>query len=212
MHLVTVLYNSEDSLSAFLHSLWSQAFRDWRLVAVDNASRDRSHEVVAAAAAGDSRITLVRNAANLGFAKAANQNLRAAAAGGDFFVLLNPDTAFGPAFLGDLIARRDALRAPVLAPRIMRLGHPGEAWYAGGHLDDGWVFRNVHEPYRRRPAPPLAAAARRGVEVQKPRMGFAPAVLTWSGLALTIRERARKRDGIHFLRHRRLHWQPDPQG
>ena len=161
VHLVTVLYNGEASLPGFLDSLKAQTFRDWRLIAVDNVSRDRSCEVVTVAR--DDRITLIRNTANLGFAKAANQGLRAAvAAGGEFFVLLNPDTAFSPAFLGDLIARRDALRAPVIVPRIMYMQQPDEAWYAGGHLEDGWVFKNVHEPHDpgdTRPARPVDFAS-----------------------------------------------------
>ena len=146
LHLITVLYNGADALPAFLDSLKAQSFRDWRLIAIDNASPDDSGEI--AAAAGDDRITVVRNPANLGFAKAANQGLREAArAGGDFFVLFNPDTVFGPEFLGDFVAARDRLDAQVIAPRIMLLERPDRAWYAGGHLEQGWVFRNVHEDY-----------------------------------------------------------------
>ncbi len=146
VHLITVLYNGADSLPAFLDCLKAQTLRDWHLIAVDNASHDRSRELVTAA--GDNRITLVRNAANLGFAKATNQALRAAiAAGGEFFVLFNNDTLFGPDFLRELVEARAALGADVIAPRIMYMEQPNEAWYAGGHLEDGWEFRNVHEPY-----------------------------------------------------------------
>ena len=146
VHLITVLYNSADALPSFLDSLKAQTFRDWHLIAIDNASPDGAGDV--AAASGDERVTVVRNAANLGFAKAANQGLRQAARdGGDFFVLFNNDTVFGPDFLGDFVAARDRLDAQVIAPRIMRLERPDQAWYAGGHLDQGWVFRNVHESY-----------------------------------------------------------------
>ena len=146
LYLVTVLYNGEASLPGFLDSLKAQTYRDWRLIAVDNASRDRSCEVVAAT--GDDRVTLVRNTANLGFAKATNQGLRAAvAAGGEFVVLFNNDTLFGPDFLRELVEARAALGAEVIAPRIMYMEQPDEAWYAGGHLEDGWQFQNVHEPY-----------------------------------------------------------------
>lgn len=146
IHLITVLYNSADALPSFLDSLKAQSFRDWRLIAIDNASPDSAGDI--AAAAGDDRITIVRNPANLGFAKAANQGLRQAArAGGEFFVLLNPDTVFGPEFLGEFVAARDRSQAQVIAPRIMLLERPDQAWYAGGHLEQGWVFRNIHEEY-----------------------------------------------------------------
>lgn len=146
IHLITILYNSADALPAFLDSLKAQSFHDWRLIAIDNASPDGAGDI--AAASGDDRITVVRNASNLGFAKAANQGLREAARdGGEFFVLFNNDTVFGPEFLADFVAARDRLQAQVIAPRIMRLERPDKAWYAGGHLDQGWVFRNIHEEY-----------------------------------------------------------------
>src|SRR5689334_11994830 len=104
--LVVVLYNSGDLLRTYLDSLLAQDMRDWRLIAVDNASRDGSAAMVADLA--DPRVTLLRNDANLGFARAVNQGLREAARDpdADFFVLMNTDTAFAPDFLRRLLDMR----------------------------------------------------------------------------------------------------------
>jgi GT2 family glycosyltransferase len=155
--LVTVLYNGRACLPAFAASLLAQDFRDWQLIAVDNASADGSAAVLADA--GDARISVVGNARNLGFARAANQGIRAALArGAGFVVLINNDTVLPADFLSRFCARRRDTGAEVIAPRIMQLGRPDEAWYAGGHLEHGWIFRNVHEPYD--PAAASMAAAR----------------------------------------------------
>lgn len=144
--LVTILYKSEAGLPAFLACLQAQDAQDWHLFVIDNASPDGSLAVVVALA--DSRITIIRNQINLGFAKAANQGLRAAVATGDFVVLFNNDTWFGPDFLRRLVQIRTELSADVIAPRVMYMDQPNTSWYAGGYLEDGWVFRNVHEDHR----------------------------------------------------------------
>jgi GT2 family glycosyltransferase len=146
VHLVTVLYNSADCLPAFLASLAAQDSSRWHLTAIDNASVDGGAALLAAS--GDSRISVTRNPKNLGFARAANQGMRAAlAAGAEFVVLLNNDVELPPDFLRRFLAARDALDANVLVPRIMYRHPPGASWYAGGHFERGWVFRNVHEEY-----------------------------------------------------------------
>ena len=117
--LVTVLYRSAEGLERFLAGLRAQDLPAWRLHVVDNASPDDSAEIVARQA--DPRIRLIRNARNLGFARAANQGLRAGlAAGGDCLVLINNDTMLAPDFLHRLKAARDAAGAEVFAPRVMQ--------------------------------------------------------------------------------------------
>lgn len=146
VHLVTILYNSERALRPFLDSLLAQDMRDWRLTAVDNASTDGAARVIGELA--DSRVDIVRNAVNLGFAKAANQGLRhAARRGAGFSVLINNDTAFAPDFLRKFLAARDRLDAGVISPRIMYLDDPERSWYAGGHFDRNYILKNVHETF-----------------------------------------------------------------
>ncbi|MBS0570418.1 MAG: glycosyltransferase family 2 protein [Proteobacteria bacterium] len=72
----------------------------------DNASRDGSVEAVARRWAGDARLRIVRNGANLGFGAACNRG--AAIAQGDAVLFLNPDCRIEP----DTIARLRTLLDP----------------------------------------------------------------------------------------------------
>ncbi len=146
VHLITILYKSEVSLPTFLDSLQAQDLKGWRLHVIDNASPDNSLRIVRER--GDPRITVINNEKNLGFAKAANQGMRAGiAAGGEFLVLINNDTVFSPDFLWRLVKVRSGLPAGVIAPRVMHREQPDESWYAGGSLDNSWLFTNVHHNY-----------------------------------------------------------------
>ena len=144
--IILVLYRSRDELPALWECLAAQGFRDWRVIALDNSPEDGGGDFLAGL--GDARVEVVRNTQNLGFARAVNQGLhRALAAGVPRCLLLNPDTEFGPDFLAGLMAAWDATGAQVIAPRVMYHDDPTRAWYAGGHLDFGWVFANRHDPY-----------------------------------------------------------------
>jgi GT2 family glycosyltransferase len=148
IYLVTVLYNSRDCIASFAGSLVGQDFRDWRLVAIDNASSDGCSDILSNAM--DGRTSILRNSTNVGFARAANQGMRAAfAQGAEFVILINNDIVMPATFLARFLALRRELQADVITPRIMNLDRPDEAWYAGGHLEYGWLFLNIHEPYDR---------------------------------------------------------------
>jgi GT2 family glycosyltransferase len=124
--------------------LTAQRHVGWRLIAIDNASRDGCADRLAALA--DPRIVVLRNASNAGFARATNRGLRhALEEGGEFVVLMNNDVEFAPDFLGDFLAARRTLDAQAITPRIAYLRSPNEAWYAGGHFDSSWIFKSVHE-------------------------------------------------------------------
>jgi GT2 family glycosyltransferase len=154
VHIVTVLYNSAAVLDRFMTSLAAQTHTDWRLIAVDNNSHDGSPDRLVALT--DRRIHIIRNHANLGFARATNRGLRRALdEGGDFAIMMNNDTEFAPDFLAGFLAARDALQADAIAPRIMHLRTPAKAWYAGGHVADEWIFKSVHEEIE--PANPPAS-------------------------------------------------------
>lgn len=96
------------ALPAALHG-W-----DASIVVVDNASSDGS----ASLAAGHSGVTVIGNAANVGYARAMNQAL--AGAGAPVLIALNPDTEPGP---GSLALLADRLLANPLvglvAPRLV---------------------------------------------------------------------------------------------
>lgn len=144
--LVTILYKSEDSISSFLDCLQQQEQSNWALYVIDNASPDESAILVSSRL--DSRITLIENQSNAGFAKAANQGLRAAiTAGSEFIVLMNNDIIFDKDFLRDFYSAYISLKADVISPRIMRIDQPNKSWYTGGTFDNNWVFTHSMHDY-----------------------------------------------------------------
>lgn len=144
IHMVTVLFNSADVLPEFIASLRQQTMTDWRLIAVDNASTDGSPELLEAL--GDPRILVLRNGANLGFARATNRGLKAGLdEDGAVFMMLNNDTRFAPDFLAEFVATWHRIDARAMAVRIVFQGDPTRSWYDGGHFRRVWAFANEHE-------------------------------------------------------------------
>ena len=89
---IIVSYNTKALLRACLESLLAQ--RPRAIVVVDNNSTDGSADMVRAEFP---TVTLLRNAENVGFARAVNQGLQTADAG--FVLLLNPDAIMAPGSL-----------------------------------------------------------------------------------------------------------------
>ena len=147
--IVIVLYRSREELGPLWDCLRAQSFQDWRLIALDNSPEDGGGDFLAAR--GDARVEVVRNAQNLGFARAVNQGLRRALEGGiPRSLLLNPDTEFGPDFLAGLMDAWDQTGAQVIAPRVMYYDDPDRAWYCGfrqrllpGHYGAGVAARGA---------------------------------------------------------------------
>ncbi len=71
------------------------------VIVSDNGSTDGSLERVAALAAADARVRVLRNGGNLGFARA--NNLAFAACAGDFLLVLNPDCVLQPGALATVV-------------------------------------------------------------------------------------------------------------
>jgi GT2 family glycosyltransferase len=102
LSIIIVSYNSAADIEPCLNSI--QFSGSYEIIIVDNASQDRTREILentpALARHPDHR--LVFNPRNLGYARANNQGL--ALAGGEYVLLLNPDTVLAPDAL-DLMVR-----------------------------------------------------------------------------------------------------------
>ena len=86
--ILIVSYNTREMTLACLRSVFEQTHAvDFEVIVVDNASSDASSDAIERQFP---QTRLIRSAENLGFAKA--NNLAARAAGGEFLLLLNPDT------------------------------------------------------------------------------------------------------------------------
>jgi GT2 family glycosyltransferase len=96
--VVVVNYNGGDYLRGCLRSLAQQTFTDFETIVVDNASSDGSLDTIVEKPA---RLTILKQAANLGFA--AGNNVGARAGRGKWLALLNPDAEAEPGWLAALM-------------------------------------------------------------------------------------------------------------
>ena len=134
--IVIPLYNRELEIVRALASCTRQEFADFEIIVVDDASTDRSADVVNALA--DPRITLVRHARNRGPCPARNTGV--AHATGEWILLLDSDDELLPGALARIAGH--ARHAP---PEIARLAFM-YAYAGGGYspeppLEDGeWDY------------------------------------------------------------------------
>ena len=88
LSIIIVNWNTKDLLKACLRSVYAETRGlTFEVFVVDNASTDGSPEMVERTFP---QVRLIRNAANVGFARASNQALRLSR--GRYVLLLNPDT------------------------------------------------------------------------------------------------------------------------
>jgi len=131
--IVTVLYNSLAVLPDFFRSLNEQAYRDFTLYVVDNASPDDSFgQARALADTVDFRTVFIRNTINSGIAQGNNIGIYAARQDGcEWMLLSNNDTVWSPDTLALLVEKAGACRAQITVPKIL-CHDTGKTWYAGG--------------------------------------------------------------------------------
>jgi GT2 family glycosyltransferase len=111
---VVVNYNSGTELRLALASVASEAPSPWEAVVVDNASTDGSERVVVEFP----QARLLRNPANVGFARGVNQAIAATTA--DHILIMNPDCQLTAGSLPPLLALLSAdPRCAIVAPRIL---------------------------------------------------------------------------------------------
>lgn len=106
--LTSIVVVAADSGPVLARSIASVLASDARVevILVDNASADGEVERTEARHAGESRLRVLRNGANLGFGPACNRG--AAIARGDALLFLNPDCIVPPDAVARLRARLDA--------------------------------------------------------------------------------------------------------
>jgi hypothetical protein len=131
---VVVNWNGWRHTEAALASLERSIYSDWTLTVVDNASSDDS---VAQLRMLGSRITLVENADNQGFAGGCNTGIKTAIANGaDAIFLLNSDAEVRPDTLGALVAVHAELPDAVLGA-VVRYTEGGAIQFFGSRTAPG---------------------------------------------------------------------------
>lgn len=141
--VVTVTYNSELVIREFLDSLRKQTLADFVLYLVDNASKDRTLEIVRQCS--ELSIVVIANAENLGVAEGNNQGIRAALADDcECVLLLNNDTTFPPDFLTELYDGLDRFHCEMTTCKMYFHNEPDRIWCAGGRFRPLLGYDNRH--------------------------------------------------------------------
>ena len=91
-------YNGEKYIKQCIDSLYTQTFKGFEIIIIDNASTDNSRRIVEASYP---EIKLIKNCENYGFSTAVNQGIKSAK--GQFVVLLNSDTVVDEYWLENLV-------------------------------------------------------------------------------------------------------------
>ena len=127
----------------------------FEVLVVDNDSRDGTPDVIAEIASRDSRVRLIRNPTNAGFAPANNRATDEAR--GEFVVTLNNDTVPEPGWLDALVsvAASDA-RIGSVASQMVFAHDPETIQSAGIRIDRAGIAwdRGSGDP-RMKPGPPV---------------------------------------------------------
>lgn len=141
--VVTVVFNSGSFIEEFLDCCLAQTFKNYKLLIIDNNSSDESVSLIKCYR--DSRIELLTNSNNVGYAEACNQGI-------NFFqntdvksiLFVNNDTTFNNALFGDLMHARQNFNVDAITPRITYASDPSINWYAGGKFNYWRGFQGQH--------------------------------------------------------------------
>lgn len=101
--IIILTYNSQDDIAPCLKALLSDNSPDKDILVIDNASRDRSAEIVRRMFP---QARLIENRANVGVAAGWNQGVRETQ--GDLVVVMNPDVEVSPGWLERIQAALEA--------------------------------------------------------------------------------------------------------
>lgn len=96
--IVIINYNAGKLLSKCIDSILKQNYKNYEIIIIDNASKDRSMESINE---GGERIRIICNKQNMGFSHAANQGVKIAR--GEYILLLNFDILMNKNFLKEMV-------------------------------------------------------------------------------------------------------------
>jgi len=96
-----VTWNSHFFMENCLDSVFSQTYKDFSVLIIDNASTDKTIEFIRKKYSSFKNLFILQNVHNLGFASAHNQGFSISQS--DFILIMNPDIVLRPDFLEKLV-------------------------------------------------------------------------------------------------------------
>ena len=115
--VIVAAYNAASSIKRALDSALGQTVPDLELIVVDDASTDKTADIVAACMARDPRVRLIRSHNNLGPGGA--RNLALEAARGDWIAVLDADDRFSSDRLARLLRIGESTQADMVADNLL---------------------------------------------------------------------------------------------
>jgi GT2 family glycosyltransferase len=114
--IIIVNYNAGSYIKQCIDSIHNQTLKSYEIIVIDNCSTDNSLESISA----DSRISLIRNDSNLGFAAAQNRGMKQAR--GKYLLPLNFDIILESSFLEEMVAAMELdARIGTVSGKMLRL-------------------------------------------------------------------------------------------
>lgn len=110
-------YNAEDTIAETIASVRSQTLADLEVIIIDDASTDGTAAVIAAAAARDARLIVLRQPNNRGPSAARNRGF--AAAQGRWLALLDADDDYAPGRLATLVSLAESRNADLCSDNLL---------------------------------------------------------------------------------------------
>lgn len=139
------VYQGENYVEEAIRSVQGQTFDDLELVVCDNASTDRTGEIVQDLAASDPRIRYLRHERNLG--APANYNRAWAESRGRFFKWLAHDDRLRPGYLAAMVKALEATPGAVLCNSTVE--YIDSAGWPIGRYDSELRRADTDDPSRR---------------------------------------------------------------
>lgn len=139
LSVILLNYNGLRDTIDCIESLKGSSFKDFEVVAVDNASSHDSVELLKIRCPGT---TLIVNNRNMGFAGGNNIGIRhALKRGSEFALLLNNDTTVDPDALGILVKTMEGKpQAGIVGGKVYYSDRPKVIWFAGGYFNPNSGF------------------------------------------------------------------------
>lgn len=144
--VVTVTFNSESVIKTFLHSLFSQTYKNFILYVIDNNSTDRTINILDKF---NKPLVCIKNNYNQGVAKANNQGIRKAIKEGcSHILLINNDVEFEENVLDSLIFNHKSSNCSIITPKILYSDFSNTIWYAGSSFSKFRSYMPTHVGFR----------------------------------------------------------------
>lgn len=135
LYIIILNWNQYSLTTECVRSLRKVTYNKFRIVVVDNASRDNS--LIKLREEFNDSIDIITNKENLGYAGGNNVGIQyALGQGADYVMLLNNDTIVAPTFIEPLLkVLQSNHRVGAVTPKIYFQHNPNIIWAAGGEIN-----------------------------------------------------------------------------